>query len=191
MSGESGSFLLSCSVPRNTPQHGWAFATGSKPLRITGGRGTPPIRRTSFAVAKWSPQLGNRVSVGGGFFLDVWRVGSSGDTPLKFNSSPLKRYRAPIGKACLPTTIFQGRTVKLKGVCYFFSLKCLSQKMNESYQVPLKGTISKGSRMEVFQLSFLRGELLVSGRVRSSCFCSRKYVSILVLTMMKTITFTQ
>ena len=26
----------------------------------------------------------------------------------KFNSSPLKSYRNPIGKACLPTTIFQG-----------------------------------------------------------------------------------
>ena len=28
--------------------------------------------------------------------------------PPKFNSSPLKSYRNPIGKACLPTTIFQG-----------------------------------------------------------------------------------
>ena len=27
-------------------------------------------------------------------------------TPLKFNSSPLKSYRAPIGKACLPLPPF-------------------------------------------------------------------------------------
>ncbi len=33
----------------------------------------------------------------------------------KFNSSPLKGYRNPIGKDRLPTTIFQGRTVKLRG----------------------------------------------------------------------------
>ena len=30
-------------------------------------------------------------------------------------SLPLKSYRAPIGKACLPTTLFQGRAVKLRG----------------------------------------------------------------------------
>ena len=38
-------------------------------------------------------------------------------TPLKFNSSPLKSYRNPIGKRSSngPTTIFQGRTVKLQG----------------------------------------------------------------------------
>ena len=42
------------------------------------------------------------------------------DTLPKFNSSPLKSYRAPIGKACLPTIIFQGRAVKLRegsGTC--------------------------------------------------------------------------
>ena len=36
----------------------------------------------------------------------------------KFNSSPLKSYGDPIGKACLPTTIFlifQGRAVTLQG----------------------------------------------------------------------------
>ena len=38
----------------------------------------------------------------------------------KFNSSPLKSYRNPIGKACLPTIIFQGRTVKLRGGKHFF-----------------------------------------------------------------------
>ena len=31
-------------------------------------------------------------------------------THLKFNSSPLKSYRNPIGKDRLPTTIFKGRT---------------------------------------------------------------------------------
>ena len=35
--------------------------------------------------------------------------------PPKFNSSPLKSYRNPIGKDRLPTTIFQGQTVKLRG----------------------------------------------------------------------------
>ena len=30
-------------------------------------------------------------------------------------SFPLKSYRAPTGKVCLPTTIFQGRAVKLQG----------------------------------------------------------------------------
>ena len=35
--------------------------------------------------------------------------------PPKFNTSPLKSYRNLIGKACLPTTIFQGRAVKLRG----------------------------------------------------------------------------
>ena len=35
------------------------------------------------------------------------------DTPLKLNS-PLKSYRNPIGKDRLPTTIFQGRAVKLQ-----------------------------------------------------------------------------
>ena len=34
-------------------------------------------------------------------------------TPPKFNSSPLKSCRNPIGKDRLPTTIFQGRAVKL------------------------------------------------------------------------------
>ena len=38
----------------------------------------------------------------------------SSDTPPKFNSSPLKSYRNPIGKDRLPTIIFQGRG-------YFFS----------------------------------------------------------------------
>ena len=38
----------------------------------------------------------------------------------KFNSSPLKSYRNPIGKACLPTIIFQGRAVKLRGGKHFF-----------------------------------------------------------------------
>ena len=32
----------------------------------------------------------------------------------KFNSPPLKSYQNPIGKACLPTIIFQGRAVKLR-----------------------------------------------------------------------------
>ena len=36
-------------------------------------------------------------------------------TRPKFNSSPLKSYRNPIGKACLPSTILQRRTVKLRG----------------------------------------------------------------------------
>ena len=36
-------------------------------------------------------------------------------TPPKFNSSPLKSYRAPIVKDHDPTTIFQGRAVKLWG----------------------------------------------------------------------------
>ena len=38
--------------------------------------------------------------------------------PPKFNSSPQKSSPAPIRKACLPTTIFQGRTVKLR-LCMF------------------------------------------------------------------------
>ena len=41
-------------------------------------------------------------------------------TPPKFNSSPLKTYRNPIGKACLPTTIFQGLAVKLRGCKHVF-----------------------------------------------------------------------
>ena len=41
-------------------------------------------------------------------------------TPQKFNSSPLKSYRIPIGKDRLPTSIFQGRAVKLRG-CMFFN----------------------------------------------------------------------
>ena len=41
----------------------------------------------------------------------------------KFNSSPLNSYRNPIGKACLPTTNFQGRAVKLRvGSKYRFRL---------------------------------------------------------------------
>ena len=35
-------------------------------------------------------------------------VGRYTHTLPKFNSSPLKSYQNPIGKACLPTTIFQG-----------------------------------------------------------------------------------
>ena len=37
----------------------------------------------------------------------------------KFNSSPLKSYRIPIGKDRLPTTIFQGRALKLPGEIQF------------------------------------------------------------------------
>ena len=49
-------------------------------------------------------------------FLSHRAIKSIQDTPPKFNSSPLKSYRAPIGKACLPTTIFQGLChVKLPG----------------------------------------------------------------------------
>ena len=36
-------------------------------------------------------------------------------SPPKFNSSPPKSYQNPKGKDCLPTEIFQGRTVKLQG----------------------------------------------------------------------------
>ena len=39
--------------------------------------------------------------------------------PPKFNSSPLKSYRNPIGKDRLPTTIFQGPAVKLRGHILF------------------------------------------------------------------------
>ena len=40
-------------------------------------------------------------------------------TPPKFNSSPLKSYRAIIGRDGVPTTIFEVRTVQLWG-CNFF-----------------------------------------------------------------------
>ena len=41
-------------------------------------------------------------------------------THLKFNSSPLKRYRDPKGNR-LPTIYFQGRAVKLRGcICFLF-----------------------------------------------------------------------
>ena len=40
--------------------------------------------------------------------------GNPENTLPKFNSSPLKSYRAPIGKDRLPTIVFQGRTVKLR-----------------------------------------------------------------------------
>ena len=39
----------------------------------------------------------------------------------KFNSSPLKSYRDPRGKNSLPTTIFQGLYVKLRGSRWWFS----------------------------------------------------------------------
>ena len=49
----------------------------------------------------------------------AWKLGNWWNpewvTLPKFNSSPLKSYRAPIGKDRLPTTIFQGRAVKLRG----------------------------------------------------------------------------
>ena len=38
----------------------------------------------------------------------------SSRTPPKFNSSPLKSYRNPIGKDRLPTIHFQGRTVSFR-----------------------------------------------------------------------------
>ena len=47
--------------------------------------------------------------------------------PPKFNSSPLKSYGIPIGKDRLPTTIFQGRVVKLRGCSRF------------CFRLPLKG----------------------------------------------------
>ena len=41
------------------------------------------------------------------------------NTPRKFNSSPLKNYHlSQKGKTCLPTIIFQGRDVKLRGVSF-------------------------------------------------------------------------
>ena len=43
-----------------------------------------------------------------------------------FNSSPLKSYRAPIGKACLPTIIFQGRAVELPEDNIFILARCFS-----------------------------------------------------------------
>ena len=46
--------------------------------------------------------------------MDDWKTKILIKPTLKFNMSPLKSYRNPIGKACFPTTIFQGRTVKLR-----------------------------------------------------------------------------
>ena len=40
----------------------------------------------------------------------------------KFNSSPLKSYRNPIGKDRLPTIIFQGRAVKLRVIYEVFRI---------------------------------------------------------------------
>ena len=49
-------------------------------------------------------------------FNDIELNQKTNATPLKFNSSPLKSYRNPIGKACLPTTIFQGGMLNFRGV---------------------------------------------------------------------------
>ena len=63
----------------------------------------------------WSQQAPDKATK-----LSFWEIASSvkGEPPLSFtipklNSSPLKSYQAPTGKDHLPTTIFQGRTVKL------------------------------------------------------------------------------
>ena len=54
-------------------------------------------------------------------------------TPWKFNSSPLKIGRAPIGKDLLPTTIFQGRTVKLQGCITMMTLKTKNGQQQDRY----------------------------------------------------------
>ena len=58
-----------------------------------------------------SPPLVEPNLCGGIFCINMAVIFSEflGDyTPPKFNSSPLKSYRNPIGKDRLPTTIFQG-----------------------------------------------------------------------------------
>ena len=43
------------------------------------------------------------------------------DTPWKFNGLPLKIYRDPKGKACLPTFMnFSGELLNFRGVVFFF-----------------------------------------------------------------------
>ena len=63
---------------------------------------------------KWLEKMFGRV--GPKILLESWCF-----TLPKFNSLPLKSYRNPIGKACLPTTIFQGRDVKLAGCIIFWN----------------------------------------------------------------------
>ncbi len=44
----------------------------------------------------------------------IYKLHICRNTPWKFNSSPLKIGRAPKGKACLPTIIFEGRAVSFR-----------------------------------------------------------------------------
>ena len=79
----------------------------------------PPTSSLKQTGRPWKWMIGRPVSFlsfgpFSGAFAVSFREGKDLDfTPLKFNMSPLKSYLAPIGKACLPTTIFQERTVKL------------------------------------------------------------------------------
>ena len=63
-------------------------------------------------------------------------------TLRKFNSSPLKSYRNPIGKDRLPTTIFQGRAVKLReGMSLFVFFLNIGFLKAEDVGIKRKGDI--------------------------------------------------
>ena len=60
-------------------------------------------------------------------------------THLKFNSSPLKSYRNPIGKDRLATIDFSGAMLNFRGVCIYKH----DAKMVEVFEYPLKFKLSQ------------------------------------------------
>ena len=79
---------------------------------ISGNHGTPVMAQHGSTTMKPRPSRAlMRSIVKWAACIVTWL-----NTLPKFNSSPLKSYRTPIGKHGLPTIIFQGRAVKLQGV---------------------------------------------------------------------------
>ena len=72
----------------------------------------------------------------------------------KFNSSPLKSYRAPIGKACLPTTIFSGENSLLNfgGVLRLMSLWMTSHIFSQSHSTDIPPFPSPTHRIHVWYI---------------------------------------
>ena len=78
-------------------------------------------------------------------------------THLKFNSSPLKSYLNPIGKDRLPTTIFQGRAVKLRGCMFSMRIWELTLRSPILFIQELAGIIAGLSFGKFFLSQMLHG----------------------------------
>ena len=80
----------------------------------------------------------------------IWTdLGSLEVLPFRSLTYSLKSYRNPIGKDRLPTTIFQGRTVKLQGCNYLFNLET-KRPIFHGFLVMLLETAERSSRRVEF-----------------------------------------